>query len=317
LALYRAKDEGRDQYRFHTADLDTEVRERVALADDLRKAIENGELELYYQPQVDLASGHVVGMEALTRWNHPQRGIIMPGIFIPMAEKTGAIIALGRWVLDHACGQMKAWKDSGIAPPVIAVNISLAQIKTAREFISDVVETVKKWGLEPSDLELDVTEMMLAQLGWTQNDVLAQLRQLGVKIALDDFGTDYSSFDYVRTYSVNHLKIARQFIELATRDPKFASTIRAIIGLAHEMGVEVIAEGVETAEQRTLLLAMSPDAQAQGFLFSEPESHQRASDFLRAHRLPPTPAKMPLRARPKPRKKAAFGAAPGRQEEVA
>jgi diguanylate cyclase (GGDEF)-like protein/PAS domain S-box-containing protein len=289
LALYRAKEEGRDQYRFHTDALDVEVRERVSLADDLRKAIESGELEPYYQPQVDLASGQIVGMELLVRWNHPTRGLIMPAVFIPIAEKTGTILLLGRWALDQACRQMKLWRDGGVAPPVIAINISLIQLRNASEFVADVTQYLKKWGLAPSDLELDVTEFTLARLGWAQNDVLTQLRQFGVKIALDDFGADYSTFDYVRTYHVNHLKIARSFIDLATHDPGCAATIRAINGFARELGIEVIAEGVETAEQRSLLLAIGGDSEAQGFYFSEAVRADMATAMLRNRDALPQP----------------------------
>jgi diguanylate cyclase (GGDEF)-like protein/PAS domain S-box-containing protein len=308
LALYRAKEEGRDQYRFHTADLDSNVRERVSLAEDLRRAIEGHELELHYQSQVDLASGAIVGMEVLVRWNHPTRGLLLPAAFIPTAEKTGSILALGHWVLDGACAQMRAWKDAGIAPPVIAVNVSLLQLKNAREFIADVTQTLAKWKLEPADLELDVTELMLAQVGWAQNDVLAQLRELGVKIALDDFGTDYSSFDYVRTYKVNHLKIARTFIDAAAHDPESAATIRAIIGLAHELGIEVIAEGVETAEQRAMLQSIGEHMEAQGFYFSQPVGHGSATEML--EREPKQPVVAP--AATKPRKRSA-SATPGRR----
>jgi diguanylate cyclase (GGDEF)-like protein/PAS domain S-box-containing protein len=299
LALYRAKEEGRNQYRFHTESLDVEVRERVSLADDLRQAIEDEELESYYQPQVDLASGLIVGMELLVRWNHPTRGLIMPGEFIPIAEKTGTILVLGRWVLDQACRQMRLWRDAGIAPPLIAVNVSLIQLRNAKEFIADVTQCLEKWDLDPGDLELDVTESTLARVGWAQNDVLARLRKMGVKIALDDFGTDYSSFDYVRTYNVNHLKIARSFIEMAAGDPNGAATIRAINGFARELGVDVIAEGVETAEQRALLLSLG-NSGAQGFYFSEAVQEDKATDLLRERAsLPhgPQPAVAPA---PKP-----------------
>jgi len=308
LALYRAKEEGRDQYRFHTDALDVEVRERVSLADDLHKAIEGEELEPYYQPQVDLASGHIVGMELLVRWNHPTRGLIMPSVFIPIAEKTGTILPLGRWVLDQACRQMRLWRDAGIAPPVIAVNISLIQLRNADEFIADVTQCLHKWGLEPGALELDVTEFTLARVGWAQNDVLTQLREFGVKIALDDFGADYSSFDYVRTYHVNHLKIARSFIDMATRDPGCAATIRAINGFARDLGIDVIAEGVETAEQRSLLLSIG-DSEAQGFYFSEAVQEDKATAMLKDRgSLPqgPQPAAGPA---PKPAKGRARGSA--------
>jgi predicted signal transduction protein with EAL and GGDEF domain len=192
LALYRSKDEGRNQYHFHSDELDHDVRDRVTLAEDLRKAIDRDELELEYQPQVALSSRKIVGMEALVRWNHPTRGLLAPAVFIPIAEKTGTIMALGHWVLDRACRQLRLWRDAGLVLPVIGVNLSLSQLKTGHALLRDVTETIATWGLTASDLEFDVTEATLAQLTWTQNEVLPQLRQLGVKIAIDDFGSEYA-----------------------------------------------------------------------------------------------------------------------------
>src|ERR1700676_498104 len=207
LALYRSKAKGGNQYHFHSDDLDQEVLDRVSLAGEIKSAIDKHEFELQYQPQVELSSQNIVGMEALVRWNHPTRGLLAPAVFIPIAEKTGSIIALGHWVLDQACRQMSIWRKSGLALPVIAINLSLFQLKSGRELVRDVTETIAKWGLTPSDLEFDVTEATLAQLTWTQNQVLPQLRELGVKVAIDDFGSEYSSFDYVKAYRMNHLKI--------------------------------------------------------------------------------------------------------------
>ncbi|WP_137885999.1 bifunctional diguanylate cyclase/phosphodiesterase [Pseudomonas sp. 2FE] len=287
MALYRSKDEGRNQYHFHSEDLDQEVLDRVTLANDLRRAIDQHELELYYLPEVELSSGKILGMEALIRWNHPVHGLLTAGSFIPVAEKTGIIVTLGHWVLDQACRQMRLWRDDGMAPPVIAVNLSLAQIKSGHELVRDVAETIAKWGLVPSDLEFDVTEATLAQTKWTRNDVLPQLRELGVKIAIDDFGTEYSSFDYLKTFRVNHLKIAQSFINAATEDPDSATTIRAIINFARELGIGIIAEGVETQEQRALLISTGSTTQAQGFYFSEAVDNTRASELLRLGSIAP------------------------------
>ncbi|HVH74756.1 MAG TPA: EAL domain-containing protein [Stellaceae bacterium] len=281
LALYRAKDEARNQYRFHSDELDREVLTRITLADDLRRAIECDQLELYYQPQVELVSGKIVGMEALVRWHHPTRGLLHPPAFIPIAEKTGTILALGQWVLDRACRQLKIWRDEGVGPPIMSINLSLAQIRAGSGLVSDVAKSAAKWGLFPSDLEFDVTEAALAQATWSQSGVLAELRRLGAKIALDDFGTEYSSFEYLRAYRVNHLKIAQSFISEAVRDPDRAATIRAIISLAREFGIEVIAEGVETEEQRSLLVSTGSTGQAQGHYFSEAVVAARADELLR------------------------------------
>jgi diguanylate cyclase (GGDEF)-like protein/PAS domain S-box-containing protein len=285
LALYRSKDKGRNQYHFHSADLDQDVIDRVTLAGEIKSAIDKQEFELQYQPQVELSSQNIVGMEALVRWNHPTRGVLAPGVFIPIAEANGSIIALGHWVLDAACRQMSIWRKSGLTLPVIAINLSLFQLKSGRELLRDVTETIAKWGLTPSDLEFDVTEATLAQLTWTQNEVLPQLRELGVKIAIDDFGSEYSSFDYVRAYRVNHLKIAQSFINRSTTDPESAATIRAIVNFAHDIGIVVIAQGVETEKQRELLTSTDPTTQAQGFHFSRPVAADRAGELLRQGRI--------------------------------
>jgi diguanylate cyclase (GGDEF)-like protein/PAS domain S-box-containing protein len=282
MALYRSKEEGRNQYHFHSSALDQDVLDRVTLAGEIRGAIDRGEFELEYQPQVELSTQSIVGMEALVRWNHPQRGVLPPRHFISIAEKTGSMAALGHWILDQACRQLSLWRTAGLKLPVIAVNLSFLQLKCGAEFTRYVAQTVAKWGLEPSDVEFDVTEATLAQLTWSQNEVLPQLRQLGVKIAIDDFGSEYSSFDYVRAYRVNHLKIARSFIDRSTNDPETAATIRAIINFAHDTGIQVIAQGVETEEQSELLSAAHARTQAQGFHFSKAVDAKRAAELLSA-----------------------------------
>ena len=285
LALYRSKDEGRNQYHFHSDDLDREVLDRFTLAGEIKKAIERNEFELEYQPQVELSTQNIVGMEALIRWNHPSRGQLAPGLFIPIAEKNGSIVPLGRWVLDQACRQMSLWRKEKLKLSVIAVKLSLFQLKSGQELVRDVTETLAKWGLASSDLEFDVTEATLAQLTWTQNPILPQLRELGVKIAIDDFGSEYSSFDYVRAYRVNHLKVAQSFINRSTTDPECAATIRAIVNFARDIGIVVIAQGVETEQQRDLLTLTDITTQAQGFHFSKAVGAERASELLRHGRV--------------------------------
>jgi EAL domain-containing protein (putative c-di-GMP-specific phosphodiesterase class I) len=177
------------------------------------------------------------------------------------------------------------WRAAGLALPVIAINLSLFQLKSGQDLVRDVTQTIEKWGLAPSDLEFDVTEATLAQLTWTHNEVLPQLRELGVKIAIDDFGSEYSSFDYVRAYRVNHLKIAQSFINRSTRDPECAATIRAIVNFAHDIGIAVIAQGVETAQQRDLLSSADRATQAQGFHFSKAVGPDQAGELLRQGRI--------------------------------
>ena len=280
-ALYRSKEEGRNQYHFHSQTLDQEVVNRVTLGGELLRAIAGHELELEYQPQVEITTGKIIGMEALVRWNHPTRGVLQPAAFIPIAEKTGAILPLGHWVLDQACRQVKVWRSQGITVPSIAVNLSFHQLKAGTALIRDVTDTLKKWGLTPSDLEFDVTEATLAQLKWSQNDVLPQLCALGIKIAIDGFGSEYSSFDYIKEYRVNHLKIARSYIRDASTDADHATAMRAIMRFAHDIGIAVIAQGVETEEQNALLKETGGATQAQGFHFSRAVGAEKAAALLR------------------------------------
>jgi EAL domain-containing protein (putative c-di-GMP-specific phosphodiesterase class I) len=281
IALYRAKDEGRNQYCFHTHDLDREAHERVTLANDLRQAFERDELELYFQPQVELATGVIVGMEALIRWNHPKRGLLLPADFLPIIQSTPAILTLGQWVLDHACEQMNAWRRAGIAPSNLAVNLSLKQLQTGEELVAAITQTLTKWGLSARDLELDVTESMLAHVTSRKNAVLDRLQQLGAKIAIDEFGTQYSSLDYLKTYCVSRVKIPRSLIDAATRDPEASAMVRAIIGLGRELGIDVIAQDVETEQQRDLLSCAPSPAKVQGFYYSAPVPAVEATELLR------------------------------------
>jgi EAL domain-containing protein (putative c-di-GMP-specific phosphodiesterase class I) len=286
LALYRSKEEGRNQYRFHSSELDQEVRERVTLGAELRAAIDRNELTLDYQAQVDLSSRRIVGMEALVRWNHPTRGMLLPDAFLPVAERTGAIVPLGRWVLDRACRQLSQWRQEGIGPEVIAVNVSLSQLKRGADFVAEVLEIVSRWQLQASEIEFDVTEGTLAQLKWTQNDVLPRLRKLGIKIAIDDFGSEYSSFDYVKAFSVNHLKVSRSYISKSERDPEGAAAVAAIFNYARDIGVGVIAQGVETEQQFQLLNSAAPGSQGQGFHFSAAVNAEEAGRLLASGHIP-------------------------------
>jgi diguanylate cyclase (GGDEF)-like protein/PAS domain S-box-containing protein len=281
LALYRAKEEGRDQYRFHSEELDAEVRERVQVGDELRLALGHNEFELHYQPQVEFETGEIVGMEALIRWNHPTRGLLMPGAFLAIAEKSGIMNAIGQWVLDRACQQMSDWKRQGIAPQTIAVNIALAQLKDGHDFVQHVTEALTHWQLLPTDLELDVTESIMAHATLTKNDMLDRLQKLGVKIAIDDFGSQYSSLDYLKTYRVNRLKLPQSMMEAAKRDARSAAMVRAIIGIAREMRVEIVAQGVETEQQWSFLTEAVPNLKVQGFYYSRPVPPDRAAALLR------------------------------------
>ncbi|MGH8207353.1 MAG: bifunctional diguanylate cyclase/phosphodiesterase [Steroidobacteraceae bacterium] len=286
-ALYRAKRAGRGLYRFYSDQIDHETRAQLSLAEELRSAVERGELEVRYQPQVELASGRIVGMEALLRWNHPSRGMLLPEDFLPVAEKFGLMQQVGRWTLDEACRQMSRWRRQRIPVPVVAINVALAQIRMGREFVRDVVECLQRWELMPADVELDVTELVLARSTLTQSGVLEELRRLGVGIAIDDFGAQYSSLDYLRAYRVNRLKIARGMIAAADAEPGGGAMIRAILSLARELDVEVVAEGVETEAQRRLLVQASARAQGQGFYYSQAISAEESMTVLRSGVMPP------------------------------
>jgi diguanylate cyclase (GGDEF)-like protein len=279
LALYRSKDEGRNRYRFYSDDLDQEMLERVALAAELRTALDCDTLELRYQPQVELVSGAVIGMKLLVRWNHPTRGRLEARDCVSIAEQTGTSVALWRWVLDRACRQMRLWRDEGVIPPAVGIAVSQSQLKNGPDFLRDVRVSLAKWDLVPSDLELDVTEATLAQVGLTQNDALCQLSEIGVKIAIDDFGGKYSSLDYLRTYRINHIELARSSILAAIDQPDRTATIRAIIHLAQDIGIGVVAQGLETAEQRALLVSSGSAALGRGFVFNAAVSAEGAGKF--------------------------------------
>ena len=280
LALYRAKNEGRNQFRFHVAELDEETRERMRITEDLRHAVERDELELYYQPQVDLESGTIVGLEALIRWNHPTRGLVLPTAFIPIAETSGSIVPIGEWVIAQACRQIMVWNKAGIAPPVMAINLSGAQFKLTSRLDKIVTACLERCHVRPEQLELELTESVLIETAQRHSDAFTRLQRIGVRIAIDDFGTGYSSLDYLRSFHVSRLKIDRAFIEDVTSNADDAAIVRATIGLARALGIEVLAEGVETAAQRKFLLTAGCKV-AQGFYFGRPVPAKAATELLR------------------------------------
>jgi diguanylate cyclase (GGDEF)-like protein len=286
LALYRAKEDGRNCYRFHSADLDREVQNRVVIGEELRGALDRNELELHYQPQVELHSGRIVGLEALLRWNHPKRGWISPATFIPIAERTGQIQILGQWVLDAACRQLRSWQDQGVAPALVGVNFSALHFKGSADLDRDVAECLGKWGIAPGMIEIELTESVLMDITQQYNERFERLRQLGVRIAIDDFGTGYSSLSYLANYPISRMKIAQELVFGVDTDPRSATVVRAAIRMAHELGIEIIAEGVETEGQAKFLLSAGCE-HGQGFYFSRPVNAERATELLRAGRIRP------------------------------
>ncbi|MGB0085008.1 MAG: EAL domain-containing protein [Rhodomicrobiaceae bacterium] len=280
LALYRAKGEGRNQFRFHMADLDRQVRERVTMSEDLRLALERGEFELFFQPEVELASGRIAGLEALIRWNHPKRGTVLPLSFIPIAETTGSILDIGNWVIEEACRQIAHWNDLRIAPASVAVNLSAAQFKLASGLDLFIADSLARHHVAPAQLELELTESVLMETTQKHSEAFQRLRRIGVRLAIDDFGTGYSSLDYLRSFRVSRLKIDRRFVEGVTTSPDDAKIVRATISLAHELGIQVVAEGVQTPEQRRFLISAGCKL-AQGNLLGEPMPAHRATELLR------------------------------------
>jgi diguanylate cyclase len=286
LALYRAKQEGRNCFRFHSADLDREVQERVTISEELRGAAERGELVLFYQPQVELRTGRIVGLEALLRWNHPKYGQLSPAMFIPVAERTGQIQTLERWVLDAACRQLRAWQDEGIAPGLLGVNVSALHFKGSADLDREIADGLNRWKIAPGAVEIELTETVLMEITQQHNDRFERLRQLGVRIAIDDFGTGYSSLSYLANYPISRVKIAQELVFGVVAESRSAAIVRAAVRLAHELAIDVIAEGVETEDQAKFLLSVGCE-QGQGFYFSRPVDAPRATELLRAGMIKP------------------------------
>jgi len=282
-AMYKAKGSGRNAYRFYDARMNDETAQRMKLRGALAGAMERGELSLHYQPQVDLASGRLIGAEALLRWQQPDGAWVPPGTFIPVAEDCGLIVPIGAWVLQQACRQATAWQQAGLRPIVMAVNLSVLQFRRDTNLEQTVQSALQASGLEPQWLELEITESVLMQ---DQDKVFAtveRLRALGVGLAIDDFGTGYSSLSYLKRLQPNKLKIDRSFVDdtggIDGESHDDAAIVRAVIQMADALGVRTVAEGVETPAQRDFLLRHHCQ-EGQGWLFGRPVP---ADEFLRRH----------------------------------
>ena len=276
--MYRAKDLGRNGYQLSSPAMNAKSLARLTLERDLRMAIERGELSLVYQPQAGVVSGRTVGFEALLRWNHPQRGMVLPGEFIAIAEETRLILPLGEWVLRAACEQARRWQAGGGPRPRVAVNLSALQL-SQRDLASIVQSTLSETGIDPGSLELEITESA-AMLNAEQTiDVLSELREMGVRISIDDFGTGHASLSYLKQFPIDALKIDRSFVADMEGSREGLAIITAITGLAHGLGLGVIAEGVETESQLRLLAARGCD-EYQGFLLSRPLAPATVPGFL-------------------------------------
>jgi diguanylate cyclase (GGDEF)-like protein/PAS domain S-box-containing protein len=282
IAMYRAKRDDRSNFCFYTAEMNKHIQETLDLEGELRHALERQEFSLHYQPKVDLSSGCVIGCEALVRWRHPQRGLVSPADFIPLAEETGLIVPLGAWVMKEACQQARDWQAMGLPSIGVAVNLSSRQFRKG-DLPQVVREILQETGLEPRLLELELTESIVMDNPAKAEQTMRILKEMGVKLSLDDFGTGYSSLNYLRRFPVDSLKIDRSFIRDVATDPSGASVVTSIIDIAHNLGLTAVSEGVETREQLAFLVDRSCDM-FQGYLFSKPLPAEDFAALLREGR---------------------------------
>lgn len=285
-ALHQAKKKGRGVLRFFSPEMTARAKDRLSLEADLRRALDHAEFCLHYQPQVDLISGQIVGLEALVRWNHPQRGMIPPAAFIPLAEECGLVVALGDWVLQTACRQIKTWADAGLAPRQTAVNVSAVQLSRGH-LCESVKNVLNETGIAPEQLELEITESFVMLDHERSFQSLADIKALGIRLSIDDFGTGYSSLAYLQQLEVHKLKIDMSFVRDMMRNNGNASIVKAVIALGHSLGLEVIAEGVEEKDQMEYLRSLHCDVM-QGYLISKPLPSDEITKFLMSYK--PAPA---------------------------
>jgi diguanylate cyclase (GGDEF)-like protein/PAS domain S-box-containing protein len=276
FAMYHAKEQGRNNYQFFEPGLNVRALERQVLESGLRRAIDNQQLVLHFQPKVNLQNGSIIGAEAFVRWRHAERGLILPAQFVPIAEACGSIVPIGRWVLREACRQARAWQLAGVGSIRIAVNLSAGELRD-RDFLRCVREILDQTGVAPHDLELELRESVLMQDAEFALSVLGSLRELDVQLALDDFGTGYSSLSNLKRFPIDILKIDQSFVRELTTDSGANSIVSAVIGMGKNLGMQVVAEGVESREQLICLQQLACP-HGQGFYFSEPLT---AAEFTR------------------------------------
>jgi diguanylate cyclase (GGDEF)-like protein len=277
-AMYRTKKGGRGRYSFYTSDMNSHALDQLQMEIELRRALENEEFVLHYQPKMSLVSGKMTGTEALLRWNHPEKGLIFPEKFIPLLEKNGLIVEVGQWVIETACRQNQQWHAAGLDIGKVAVNLSGKQLMR-QDFSKNVARILKRTGLNPGLLEVELTESLLIKNTSVCNEMLDALRKLGVSIAIDDFGTGYCSFIYLKQFLVNTLKIDRSFVSNVTSDGTDSAITTAMIGLARELKINVVAEGVENRGQLEYLRARQTD-EIQGYLVSPPIPAESISNLV-------------------------------------
>ncbi|GEN84739.1 hypothetical protein SLU01_30510 [Sporosarcina luteola] len=283
-AMYSAKEAGRGTFRFFTMELHEKLMEKTFFEKELRQSLEKEQFLLHYQPQYDLETGRIKGIEALARWKHPDRGYIPPVKFIPVAEENGFILELGEWVLKTACAQAKAWQDEGFPSLRLSVNVSMRQF-TQPNFVADVLQILHETGLHPTNLNLEITESIMSDVQQCQC-ILQDLKNAGISVSVDDFGTGYSSFLYLSKFPISHLKIDRAFINELSKNNTMI--VKAIIDLAKNLQLNVIAEGVETEDQEDFLKKLACN-EVQGFLYSKPLPQHEIERLLHSHNNNRTP----------------------------
>jgi EAL domain-containing protein (putative c-di-GMP-specific phosphodiesterase class I) len=281
-AMYRAKREGRNGFRFYTPEMQTHSARNLKLANVLRHALERHELQLHYQPQLSLQDGHIVGVEALLRWEHPEMGMVSPAEFIPIAESTGQIIQIGEWVLRTAARQLKDWMDGGMPPMIMAVNLSAVQFRQndLPELVNRILDEEK---LPHHFLELELTEAAAMDNPRAAINVMDKLHKRGIRMSIDDFGTGYSSLSYLKQFNVYKLKIDQSFVRDITDDLGDRAIVTAIINMASSLGLQTIAEGVETASQLNFLRLQGCN-EVQGYYFSKPLTAKQFEAFAAKYR---------------------------------
>jgi diguanylate cyclase (GGDEF)-like protein/PAS domain S-box-containing protein len=277
-AMYHAKESGRNNFQFFTAEMNRKCVERQSLEGSLRFALERGEFLLDYQPKVNLDSGEITGVEALIRWQTPDRGLIPPAQFVPIAEDCGLIVPIGRWVLREACRQARAWQDAGLAPLVIAVNVSAVEFRD-KGFVESVRTILSETGLPAQYLELELTESVLMDDAESATSVLVKLKAMGVHLAIDDFGTGYSSLSYLRKFPIDALKIDQSFIHQKNPTHDKSTIVSAVIAMGRSLKLRVVAEGVETLDELMVLQGLQCD-EAQGFYFSRPVAAAQFAELI-------------------------------------
>jgi diguanylate cyclase (GGDEF)-like protein len=278
IALHRVKEQGRNNLQFYTNEMNTRFNERLKLAHDLRQALESDQLNLHYQPQIELRSGRVVGVEALLRWQHPQLGAIPPTQFVPLAEENGLIVPIGEWVLRTACDQAKAWRDMNLSDLRMSVNLSARQFMQVN-LLDQVYKILRETTSHPLHLELEITESLLMTDVKEAIKILQAFKAIGVCIAIDDFGTGYTSLSYLQRLPVDRLKIDRSFVQAIALDSDVAAIALAIITMAHSLQLKVIAEGVENKTQINFLKTNRCD-EIQGYYFCPPQSSKKMTALL-------------------------------------